>query len=69
MNAFRFFWNCFKFELQLKNTESASKNKLKKLLFKLRRFKFESILVLVFKKIESEHKTKYDSFYSNSKQK
>ena len=29
--------------------------------------KFLSTLVLVFKKIESEYKTKYDNFYSNSK--
>ena len=28
---------------------------------------FLSTLVLVFKKIESEYKTKYDNFYSNSK--
>ena len=28
-----------------------------------------TILVLVFKKIESEDKTKYDTFYSNSKEK
>ena len=30
-------------------------------------FKFVTTLVLVFKKIESEDKTKYDTFYSNSK--
>ena len=29
--------------------------------------KFLSTLVLVFKKIETEYKTKYDNFYSNSK--
>ena len=30
-------------------------------------FKFVATLVLVFKKIENEDKTKYDTFYSNSK--
>ena len=30
-------------------------------------FKFATTLVLVFKKIESEEKTKYDTFYSHSK--
>ena len=33
----------------------------------LKGFKFVTTLVLVFKKIESEDKTKYDSFYSSSK--
>ena len=33
----------------------------------LKGFKFVATLVLVFKKIESEDKTKYDTFYSNSK--
>ena len=33
----------------------------------LRRFKFFATLVLVFKKVESEDKTKYDNFYSSSK--
>ena len=33
----------------------------------LRVFKFITTLVLVFKKIESEDKTKYDTFYSNLK--
>ena len=41
---------------------------LKKMLFsQLRRFKFIATLVLVFKKIESGDKTKYDNFYSSSK--
>ena len=48
------------------NTESAIKNKLKELLSK-RGFKFVTTLVLAFKKIESEDKTKYDTLYSNSK--
>ena len=47
----------------LKN--NAITNKLKKSLFELRRFKFVTTLVLVFKKIKSV--TKYDNFYSNSK--
>ena len=34
---------------------------------KLRGFKFVATLVLVFKKIESEDKTKFDNFYSSSK--
>ena len=33
----------------------------------LKGFKFVTTLVLVFKKIESENKTKYDIFYSGSK--
>ena len=33
----------------------------------LRGFKFVTTLALVFKNIESEDKTKYDNFYSNSK--
>ena len=32
----------------------------------LRGFKFRTTLVLVFKKIESKHKTKYDNFYSST---
>ena len=33
----------------------------------LKGFKSVTTLVLVFKKIESEDKTKYDNFYSSSK--
>ena len=33
----------------------------------LRRLKFMATLVLVFKKLESDDKTKYDTFYSHSK--
>ena len=47
----------FNHELQLKDTESAFKNKLKKLLTQLAGFKFVATLVLVFKKVESEVKT------------
>ena len=58
--------NSFNPELQLKDTESAIKNKLIELLSESRGFRFVT-LVLVFKKIESEDKTKYDNFYSSSK--
>ena len=54
-------------ELQLKDIESAIKNKLIKLLTQLKGFKFVTTLVLAFKKIESEDKTKYYNFYSSSK--
>ena len=33
----------------------------------LRGFKFVATLVLVFEKVESDDKTKYDTFYSHSK--
>ena len=59
--------NSFNLELQLKDTQSAIKSKLIALLTELRRFKFVTSLVLVFKKIKSEDKTKYDTFYSHSK--
>ena len=59
--------NSFNPELQLRDTESAVKNKLKKLLSELKGFEFEKRLVLVFKKIKSEDKTKYGDFYSSSK--
>ena len=59
--------NSFNAELQRKDTESAIKIKRKKLLPELRRFKFVITLVLVFKKIESKDKTKFDNFYSGSK--
>ena len=52
--------NFFNPELQLKITESAIKRKLIDLLTQLNGFKFVTTLVLVFKKIESEDKTKYD---------
>ena len=53
--------------LQLKDTKSAIKKKLKKLLTGLTGFTFLKILVLVIKKMESESKTKYNTFYSHSK--
>ena len=40
---------------------------MKKLLSELKGFKFLTTLVLLFKNIESEGKTKYHTFYSNSK--
>ena len=61
--------NSFSSELLLKDIESAIKKKLKKLLTELRGFKFVTTLVLVFKKIESDDKTKYKAFYSHSKAK
>ena len=51
--------NSFNPELQLKDTESEVKSKLIELLTQL--------IVLVFKKIESEDKTNFDNFYSSSK--
>ena len=51
--------NSFNPELQLKDTESEVKSKLIELLTQL--------IVLVFKKIESEDKTDFDNFYSSSK--
>ena len=57
--------NSFNPELQLKDTESAIRNKLIDLLTKLRGFKFIVTLVLEFKKIEKEEKTIYNTSYSN----
>ena len=54
-------------ELQLKDTESATKGKLLELLTQLKGCKFAATLVLVFKKIESEDKTNYENFHSSSK--
>ena len=58
-------YTSFNPELQLKDTESAIKNKLIELLIQLKGFKF--VTILVFKKIESKDKTKYNNFYSSSK--
>ena len=57
--------NSFNPELQLKDTESTIKNKLKKELTELRGSKFMATLVLVFKKIEVDDKTKYSTSYSH----
>ena len=54
-------------EVHLKDTASAIESKLIKLLTQVKGFKFVTTLVLVFKKIESEDKTKYDTVYSSSK--
>ena len=54
-------------ELQLKDTESAIKNKLINLLPKLRGFKFVTTLVLEFKKTTNGDETKFTTIYSNSK--
>ena len=59
--------NYLKLELQLKYTESVIKSKLIELLTHLKGFKFMTTLVLVFEKIESGDKIKYDNFYSSSK--
>ena len=54
--------------LQVKNIESAIKNKLKDFLSKLRRgFKFVATLLLEVKKIGRSNGTKHSTFYSNSK--
>ena len=58
--------NFFDHGLNIKDTESAIKNNLKKLLSKLREFKFVATLVLVLKKTESENKIKYDKNIKNS---
>ena len=59
--------NSFDSELPLKDSESAIKIKLMELLTQLKGVKFVTMLVLVFEKIESEDKTKYNHFYSSSK--
>ena len=59
--------NSFNPKLQLNDTESSIKSELIDLLSKLRGFKFLTTLVLAFKKIESQDKTKYDNFYGSSK--
>ena len=51
----------FESELQLRHTESWIKNKLMDLLTEL------TTLVLEFKKIQSDGKTPYSTFYLNSK--
>ena len=56
-------FNSFNPKIQLKDTKSAIKNKLIYLLTQSRGFKFVKTLVLVFKKIESDDKTKCDTFY------
>ena len=48
------------------DTKSATKSKLIELLTQLKGFEFVTTFVLMFKKMESEDKTKYDNFYSSS---
>ena len=57
----------FNLELQLKEFEFAVKNKLINFLTKLKGFKFVTALVLEFKKIKCDDKTKCDTFYLKSK--
>ena len=59
--------NYFNPERQLQDTETVIKSKPIDLLSELRGLKFVKILVLEFKKTESNEKTKYIIFYSNSK--
>ena len=54
-------------EIQLQDTEYTTKSKLIDLLSELTGFKLVTTLVLLFKKIASEDKTKHDNFYSSSK--
>ena len=57
--------NSFNPEPQPKDIESSVKVKLKELLTQLKGFKLLKKLALVFKKIESEDKSKYKDFYSS----
>ena len=59
--------NSFKPELQLKDTESATKNKLIDLLPELKGFEFVTTIVLEFKNIENDYKTACSTFYLNSR--
>ena len=54
-------WNSFDPELPHKNTEFAIKNKLLDLLTELNGFNFVATLVLEFKKVRRDDKTKYNS--------
>ena len=59
--------NSFNPEILLKVTEFAIKSKLMTILTQLKGFKYVTTLALVFKKIESKGKRKFDNFYSSSK--
>ena len=59
--------NSLNIDLQLKGTESAIRNKLIDLLAELKGVKFVMTLLLEFQKIESDDKTKYNTFYLNLK--
>ena len=54
-------------ELELKDIESATENKLINFLSKLREFKCITTLILEFTKIEIDDGTEFSTFYSNSK--
>ena len=60
--------NCFYPELQVRNTESEIKNKLK-LLSELRGFKFVTTLALVFKKVKVKIKQSVTTFIQAQKEK
>ena len=59
--------NIFNPELQFKDTELTTRNKLKYLLAELKRFKFVTTLVFKFKKIESGDETKCSTFCLSSR--
>ena len=69
LHAFKDYANFYNVEIlnsfnpELKDTESAIKNKLIDLLIKLKGFKFVKILILEFKKKQSNDKTLYSTFY------
>ena len=56
-------------ELQVKDAESAIKNKLRNGLYELRVFKLVTTLVLEFSTIENDDETKYSTFIRTRKQK
>ena len=56
--------NYFNAGLQLKNIESAMRNKLKNLLTELEGLEFVTTLVSEFQKIKSDNETKYSTFSS-----
>ena len=55
--------NSFNAELQFKDSKFVIRNKLIDSFTELRGFKFVTALVLEFKKIENDNKTKYSTFY------
>ena len=57
--------NPFNPKLQLKDTESATRNKLGYLLIELRGSKFVATLVIEIKILENNDVIKYTTFYSN----
>ena len=59
-------WNSFNPELQFKDTESATKSKMKDLLSELKGFQFMKTLFLEFRKMPDNDKTLYKTFYLNS---